>query len=327
MALESIENTKIQQINTGKIESPKKTRIISESTGLAKFNITQKIQERENSIDQFQTLEAKAQKNEDLKFNDVSIHKNGLNLKSPISPKRSSDGRYQGSSFSSSSSSSPKRENIGMINEQLMLELASKQREVLELKNQMDQLKKKLSTSEKELWEIEKKCNRTTASTLPPALSPIRSRQINPRISQSPTISQSNHTFLMEPSSLRSKPSLSTIKASIEATATQQTNNFVNLKKKISIQQLNAKPSLTSFKNFQKESNLFWEKSVNALTTFKTDFMKEVNQVQLNNGGGGGGDSNESSGDGSLSEEDEDYESDVSDYGCADTSDYQLAVK
>lgn len=291
MALESIENQKVAMVNN---KSPTKNRVISQSTGLAKFNITQKIQQRDHLNEDFENLEKKAKNNEELK-----AVRSGLNISSTVSPKKSSN--------SSSKSSSPKKEtHIGMINDQLMLELASKQREVLELKSQLDQLKKKLSTSEKELWEIEKKCNRSTASTLPPALSPIKRRPAPAAAStQAPPRRQGVGAFKapnVEPT-LRSKPSLSTIKASIEATATTQSQNFEKLKKKISINQLNSKPSL-NFKNFQKDSSMFWEKSLNAFSSFKTDFMKERHD-----------------------DEDFDSASDVSDYGCADTSDYQLAVK
>ncbi len=255
MALENIEN---KRVNTNSLKSPKRsTRIISESTGLAKFNITRKIQEREASNEKFHELESKVQDNTDeLK---IKTH-HGLKLS--VSPSRSS-------------SSIPKDSNIGMINDQLMLELASKQREVLELKNQMDQLKKKLSISEKELWEIEKKCNRSTASTLPPALSPINKKRTPPIRSTPMKTMDNGNTF---------------------------TNN---LKKKISINQLNTKQSLSTLqKNFQKDSSIFWERSINAINSLKTDFIKEINN-----------------------EKEYDSDSDISDYGCADTSDYQLAVK
>ncbi|CAM9010310.1 unnamed protein product [Wickerhamomyces anomalus] len=63
MALENIEN---KRVNTNSLKSPKRsTRIISESTGLAKFNITRKIQEREASNEKFHELESKVQDNID----------------------------------------------------------------------------------------------------------------------------------------------------------------------------------------------------------------------------------------------------------------------
>lgn len=297
MALEVIENKK--PMSVGKIESPRRQRIISESTGLAKFNITQKIQERDESNEKFAQLEQKVANeiNHDTKTN----HKFGLKLSSTTSPIRSKD----------SSPVKPKRDHIGMINDNLMLELASKQREVLEYKTQLEQLKLNLQKSEKELWEIEKKCNRTTASTLPPALSPIRPR-ISNRIPQQNSKPQQNYQQhyqprSVQPTTIRQKPSISTFKASIEANISSSTDNFERLKKKISITQLNSRPSLMNLKSLQKDTNDMFNKGLHAFTNFKSELMKVNNNPS--------------------EEDDDDYESDVSDYGCADTSDYQLAVK
>lgn len=291
MVLEVIENKKAMTI--GKIESPRRQRIISESTGLAKFNITQKIHERDESTQKFAQLEQKLT----TELNDNKNHKNGLKLSSTISPARSRE----------SSPVKSKKDHIGMINESLMLELASKQREVLEYKTQLEQLKQKLQKSEKELWEIEKKCNRTTASTLPPALSPVRpvtKRAYSPQVSKPQHNYQQHYQPRAVQPTIRQKPSISTFKASIEANISSSTDNFERLKKKISITQLNSRPSLMNLKTLQKDTNDIFNKGLNAFSNFKSELMKENNH----------------------SEED-DYDSDVSDYGCADTSDYQLAVK
>ncbi|CCH42595.1 putative transcriptional regulatory protein [Wickerhamomyces ciferrii] len=341
MVLDNIENQKpIRSPINGKIDaSPRRQRIISESTGLVKFNLSQKAQQREESIKNFQSLEQKAVNNENLSSPTTNNHKNGLKLTgSMISPKRSSlDPPFSPTKPARSNISPSKTNNLGMINENIMLELATKQREVLELKSNMELLKKQLSQSEKELWEIEKKCNRTNVSTLPPALTPSRRSSptrslINTHEPLSHQPQQQQQQFRQPSPGLRSKQSLSAIKASIEssfeATANQQSQNFASLKKKISIQQLTNNKSNLNFKTIQKDFQENWSKSINAFSNLTNDFIKDINQVSNSNSSSNHSSTSSNSNKNNHNESDEeDYESDVSDYGCADASDYQIAVK
>lgn len=296
MVLETIQATKAHTL-AGKPDglSPRRQRIISESTGLVKFNIKRKaFEEKDHANKEFADLEAEAHgKTLTKKPSRATLsHKSSLLQLSPQRPK----------AMTQSPSPSPqKHENneigtrMGHMDEDLMLRLASKQREVLELKTNMDELKRRLHRAESELHEIQAKCNQSTVSN-------SKMPQGSPRRQQGKPLDQFT--------TLRAKPSIQTLKASIESHTTTTNNNIQTLKNKISVSQLKTRASLlqlsenANLQKFQKDTNNMIERGLSFVNSIKQEmFLREEDN------------------------EHSDDESDMSDYGCADTSNYQLAVK
>lgn len=326
MVLESIHNKsniETSPLKTTKIQN--KQRIISESTGLVKFSITsqqinEKVSQFENLNDQFAQLEVKANNGPPTKV--IRKTRSGLNLPSSTYSPQRSPYKAPGASVRQSSSII-QEQRIIESNEDLLLELASKQREVLEYKTQIDLMKKKLQDSENDLQQLEKRCNSSLSSHT------LSTKPYNP-----PTPDNLQRFG----NSLRSKTSIQQLRSTIETTATTHQQNFSNLmKKKLSISQLNnnSNSPLVSrkstvnlnenFTRFQKDTNQFFEKGLSFVTNLKneirakkqrqtysqSDYDKDFNSSRIN-----------------YDDTSDENESDNnSDYGCADTSDFQLVVK
>ena len=286
--------------STGAIDqtTPVRQRIISETTGLVKFNITKKkIEERTSENAKFVKLEAE------------------MNRKSaPTPPKRPLTSMAVKPAIVPYSPSRRDKNNTAVnetrnnnvaapINKDLMLELAEKQREVLEFKENMETLKFKLANAERELREIERKCN---------------------------TNIKIQHTEKGTPQpNLSSKPSLQSFRASLNMNNTNsnisppKAINYDTLKRKISLPQLSKLKDRNSpfnqtlnenIQRFQKESNIILERGLTFVNNLRNDMFRE-----------------EHASDFELSSEEEAGEegetSYLSDYGDADASDYMLAVK
>lgn len=270
--------------------TPTRQRVISESTGLVKFNITKKrFDEQDQATKEFQRLESKA--HEDHQYDTIQT----ISLKK-LATKRSMNHIVPNTllkpSLPSSTTRAPpvrssrqqQETGTAMIDENMLLELASKQREVLELKANMDELKQRLVQSERELREIESKCNRNRPSPPSPSRSPQRR-------------------------GLSSKPSIQGLRASLQNNNTTTSNNFATLKKKISLPQLSRSMNNSQFnqqlnnniQKFQKESNLMLERGLTFVNNLRNDMFKE--------------------------EDERDLDDNLSDYGAADVSDYMTAVK
>jgi hypothetical protein len=253
--------------------SPRRQRIISESTGLVKFNITtKKLEENAKANAEFEQLESSFAQDQ----------------RSPprLSPNRSMNPIVASVKPSLAPFPHKIEEGVNLMNDDLMLELASKQREVLELKSNMEVLKSRLVRSERELHEIERRCNKS--SQLP------SQRPLRPGLRTAGT-----------------KPSIQTLKASLETRSSQTNANFASLKKKISLPQISQRVKLAennpfnqslnnNIQKFQKDTNLMIERGLTFVNNLRNDMFRE---------------------------DDESSEGDESDYGEADASDYMLAVK
>jgi hypothetical protein len=228
--------------------SPRRQRIISESTGLVKFNITkQKCEENDKANAEFEQLESNFAQDQ--------------RSRQRLSPNRSMNRIV--ASVQPSLAPSPQKieEGVNLMNDDLMLELASKQREVLELKSNMEALKSRLARSERELHEIERRCNRS---------SPLPSqRPLRPGLRIAGT-----------------KASIQTLRASLETHSSQTNANFASLKKKISLPQISQRVKLAenspfnqslnnNIQKFQKDTNLIIERGLTFMNNLRNDMFRE----------------------------------------------------
>lgn len=269
MELETVNRSEVITQAKRPYASPRRERIISESTGLVKFNITKKkFEELDTATENFQKLEAEVN---GQKFQQRLAKKHSVNhLASPVKAIPVSE---------LPQSQRETERGLGMFDEDILLELASKQREVLELKSKMETLKQRLVVAEREMHEIEMKCNRS------PSASPQRSNT----------------------DKLRYKPTAQILKSTLLTQSSAKNNNFVSLKKKMSLSQMKLadnSPFNQSLNNnlqkFQKESNLMLERGKMFMNNLRSDMFNEKDD---------------------RSSED-DY-----DFGEADASDYMMAVK
>ncbi|KAH3666621.1 hypothetical protein WICMUC_005605 [Wickerhamomyces mucosus] len=300
MVLRNIENIN-PTTSLPKQKSPSRQRIISESTGLVRFNIKPNVQQQQNNDlnEKFATLEKQAQNETNIALSP----KRGINLQAATSsPQQISRMKEYESS---------KVQN----NDSLIL-LASKQREILELKFQMNKLKEKLQQSENELHELEKKCSpnflvqsSSQVSSQSSEVSKLNQPLINNNQSSNNMNNNFNHNFStlkkkISISQLQNKPSLMKFQEDLNANF----NKFQNNQSLMKIQEdINV-----NFNKFQKDTNILIGRGLRFVNNIKNDIFHEENTHSLIN---------------ETLEDEYHSDSDHSDYGGADISDYALPVK
>ncbi|KAH3684385.1 hypothetical protein WICPIJ_004642 [Wickerhamomyces pijperi] len=302
-------------------QTPVKQRVISETTGLVKFNINSsstpsKTDPPTPSNDENQRtlrLQTPQPLNPDDRFlsaSSPSHSANGLSRSNSISPKRgiqvipnkmikptisvtdsgpsniTSYRNYQqntrsrtNSQVSVSSSEMIQSAQAFSTNQDIYLQFAAKQREVLELKFQMQNLKDQLTQAEGELKEIERLCGERSSQI------PMNSSQRPPQQQQqqpsntgsgaSNLLARSNSTI----SSLKNRQSISNLLSSVSlnsnSLAEEDTNNpfnFQNLKKRISTAQF----PTSSFNKLQQDTGTFLGKSLEFMNTIKDEVFREI---------------------------------------------------
>lgn len=265
MVLESIHNRidPSTPVKTTKVRN--KQRVISESTGLVKFNLssdnkpTSKVQEKVQKFsklnEEFQQLErnlVKVDFSRDHILKSKKSINHGLNL---YSPKRAPEKVHE---------RAPVRSPIKIKApetskpDEILTQLASKQRQVLDYKTQIEVLKEKSKQSERELHELEKKCG--TAIGQPeenPFISPIH--QLRKNIETSTSIHQQNFNNLKKKLSLAQLPT--------------STESFNSLRKNKSSMNLN-----DNFNKFQNDTKLLINKSLKFVNNLSKELQDKMNK-------------------------------------------------
>lgn len=170
------------------VDSPRQ-RVISESTGLIKFNIN--------------------------KSHTKSSNKPIKSLKIPISPDRSLKYEkpqpmlHSPSRYSDTSSSN----QTIHLDEDLLIQLATKQRELIEFKSQLSDLNYKIALKEKEIKQLEMSCKMPATTTFKPEKTDLKQNNV---------------------------PTLSTFRETLQQKRDNDLNKVRNnIKKKSSVLQLN----------------------------------------------------------------------------------------